>query len=192
MSATVYRRLSTAVMATNMAAMALCDLTGDTIGFVATLLGASFAGAARIYFREVESAMPGYREIAMRLRWELKEEHEWEPGLRLPSHTDLARRLGTTRTTVRRAIDLLAEEGLIEVLPGRGTFVAGEPPAGGHRSKAVEQHVRRNAQLGLHIQNADSLAVSFSVSPSTVRRVMARLVSEGVIRRAGRGGYEAP
>ncbi len=191
MTAIGLRRLATAVMVVNMTAMALCNVTDDMLGFLVTLFGASLAGAARIHFREAAQAMPGYRDIAMRLRYEMADDPELAPGEQLPSHSALARRYNTTRTTMRRALDLLAEEGLIEVHPGKGTFVAGRPPTG-NRTRAVERHVRRNAQLGLDIQNTESLAVNFSVSPSTVRRLMARLCSEGVVRKASRGGYEAP
>src|SRR5262245_49570091 len=44
-------------------------------------------------------------------------------GSRLPTHRDLARRLGVTVVTVTRAYATAAERGLIESTVGRGTFV---------------------------------------------------------------------
>lgn len=44
------------------------------------------------------------------------------PGDRLPSEPELAARHGVSRVTVRRALDVLAMEGLIERRPGSGTF----------------------------------------------------------------------
>lgn len=44
------------------------------------------------------------------------------PGRRLPSEPDLAATHGVSRVTVRRALDALALEGLIERRPGSGTF----------------------------------------------------------------------
>lgn len=47
---------------------------------------------------------------------------------RLPAEQDLAADVyGVARATVRRAIASLAEEGLILVMHGRGTFVAEQP-----------------------------------------------------------------
>lgn len=47
----------------------------------------------------------------------------YPPGTRLPTETALARRYGVNRHTLRRAISVLAEEGLLRVEQGRGTFV---------------------------------------------------------------------
>ena len=45
------------------------------------------------------------------------------PGTQLPTEAALARRYGVNRHTVRRAIAVLAEDGLLRVEQGRGTFV---------------------------------------------------------------------
>ncbi len=45
------------------------------------------------------------------------------PGQQLPSERELAERFGASRTSVREAIRILREKGLVEVHPGRGTFV---------------------------------------------------------------------
>lgn len=45
------------------------------------------------------------------------------PGNQLPTEAALARRYGVNRHTVRRAVAVLAEEGLLRVEQGRGTFV---------------------------------------------------------------------
>jgi len=44
-------------------------------------------------------------------------------GDRLPPERDLAEHMGLSRTAVREAIKTLQERGLIEVIPGNGTFV---------------------------------------------------------------------
>jgi GntR family transcriptional regulator len=50
---------------------------------------------------------------------------EWPPGTPLPSETALATEHGVALGTMRRALELLAEQGLIERRHGRGTFVRG-------------------------------------------------------------------
>ncbi|MGU3495773.1 phosphonate metabolism transcriptional regulator PhnF [Xanthobacteraceae bacterium A53D] len=49
------------------------------------------------------------------------------PGIQLPVEAELADRFGVNRHTVRRALSVLTERGLIEATAGRGTFVK-EPP----------------------------------------------------------------
>ena len=53
----------------------------------------------------------------------------YPPGAQLPSEHDLSRRYCVTRDTVRRALELLAHEGLIRKQPGRGSFVCSDSDA---------------------------------------------------------------
>ena len=46
------------------------------------------------------------------------------PGSSAPSERELVHRFGVARMTVRQALDALVVEGLLEKIPGRGTFVA--------------------------------------------------------------------
>lgn len=46
------------------------------------------------------------------------------PGAPAPSERELVGRFGVARMTVRQALDALVAEGLLERMPGRGTFVA--------------------------------------------------------------------
>ncbi|MFC4767109.1 trehalose operon repressor [Effusibacillus consociatus] len=50
-------------------------------------------------------------------------EGNYRPGEKLPSENEFCRMYGTSRGTVRKALDLLAEEGLIHSLHGKGVFV---------------------------------------------------------------------
>ncbi len=50
-------------------------------------------------------------------------------GARLPSERELAVRFGTSRTTVRQAIESLVGGGVLVRSPSKGTFVAGAPSA---------------------------------------------------------------
>jgi len=46
------------------------------------------------------------------------------PGARLPAERDLAAEYGVSTDTVRRAVAVLRERGLIVTLTGRGSYVA--------------------------------------------------------------------
>lgn len=48
---------------------------------------------------------------------------EWPPGSALPSEQLLASEHGVALGTMRRALDLLVQQGLVERIHGRGTFV---------------------------------------------------------------------
>ena len=47
-----------------------------------------------------------------------------DPGSPAPSERELVQHFGVARMTVRQALDALVAEGLLERVPGRGTFVA--------------------------------------------------------------------
>lgn len=49
---------------------------------------------------------------------------EWNPGDRIPSEAQLIKLVGASRMTVNRAVRELADTGLLERVPGAGTFVA--------------------------------------------------------------------
>lgn len=51
----------------------------------------------------------------------------WQPGARLATERGLCRELSLSRITIRRALQILEEEGLIIRQQGRGTFVNPQP-----------------------------------------------------------------
>jgi GntR family transcriptional regulator len=53
----------------------------------------------------------------------------WSPGEALPSEMALASELGVSQGTVRKALDSLAAEDLVERHQGRGTFIAEVTPS---------------------------------------------------------------
>lgn len=53
---------------------------------------------------------------------------EWEVGSRIPIEAELTEILGVGRSTVREAVRSLASLGMLETLPGRGTFVRSSTP----------------------------------------------------------------
>jgi len=70
-----------------------------------------------------EGPVTPYRQLAGILRARIAR-GDWAPGRRMASENDLVQQYGLARTTVRRAIALLAEEGVVTVVPRRGTYVA--------------------------------------------------------------------
>lgn len=72
---------------------------------------------------EKSSAVPLYEQLKLSLRKKV-EERIWQEGERLPSEAELCADYGVSRITVRRAVDELVEEGVLERRQGKGTFVA--------------------------------------------------------------------
>ena len=67
-----------------------------------------------------------YQQLAGLLRAEIK---SGKITSQLPSITMLTEETGLAVGTVRRAINVLVQEGLVETVPGRGTFVIERRPA---------------------------------------------------------------
>jgi DNA-binding LacI/PurR family transcriptional regulator len=74
------------------------------------------------------------------------------PGNRIPSEKELAARFKVSRITSKSALDMLAREGLIERVPGKGSFVV-ERGAGRAALPAPER--RSGKLLGLVIPDMD-------------------------------------
>lgn len=68
-----------------------------------------------------DSPEPLYRQLAARLREAIE---RGEYTARIPSEPSLAQQTGLARQTVRKAVRLLAEEGLVTRVPGKGTYVS--------------------------------------------------------------------
>jgi GntR family transcriptional regulator len=67
-----------------------------------------------------------YLQLAGLLRADIK---SGKITSQLPSITMLTEQTGLAVGTVRRAINILVKEGLVETVPGRGTFVIERRPA---------------------------------------------------------------
>lgn len=65
-----------------------------------------------------------------------------EPGAPAPSERELVTRFGVARMTVRQAMDALVSEGLLERMPGKGTFVA-RPRRGVARPISFSEEMHR-------------------------------------------------
>jgi LacI family transcriptional regulator len=72
--------------------------------------------------RNAGSSEPLHTRVTARVRDDVRG-GRYSPGDRLPSEIDLARQLGVSRGTVRQALVALLDEGVLQTVPGRGTFV---------------------------------------------------------------------
>ena len=73
---------------------------------------------------QTTSPLPKYYRLAERLRRQILS-GELEPGAQLATEEQLCREYAMSRGTVRQAIRLLTDEGLLRREQGRGTFVTG-------------------------------------------------------------------
>ena len=93
------------------------------------------------------------------------------PGSPMPSERELVHRFGVARMTVRQAMDALVAEGLLERIPGRGTFVA--RPRTDPRLIGFTEEMTRRALLA---ESQTLLARREQASPSLAR---ALVITEG-------------
>ncbi|GAB2887365.1 GntR family transcriptional regulator [Nocardioides pacificus] len=87
------------------------------------------------------------------------------PGTPAPSERELVQRFGVARMTVRQAMDALVSEGLLERMPGRGTFVAKPRNDVGRLTSYTEEMTRR----GLLAESQTLLARREQAGPGVAR-----------------------
>lgn len=124
------------------------------------------------------------------------------PGALVPSELALVEKHQVSRGTVRSALAVLVEEGLIEVVPGQGRRVVGESPPGGAGPTTAYEKIAADLQDRMTAGefSADSplpseaaLVAQYQVSRNTVRRAYRQLVEAGaVVVRHGAGAFHAP
>ncbi|MEU3494472.1 GntR family transcriptional regulator [Kitasatospora cineracea] len=124
-----------------------------------------------------------YLRIADALRTKIKEGAELTE---LPSEAALMQEHGVGRSTVRRALDVLATEKLIRSQPGVGWVVVG----GEAKPPVVEQLVSmvRTLGVGAAFPPEKELVEVTGASRGTVRSALAQLEGAGVLEvRHGKG-----
>lgn len=83
-----------------------------------------------------EDHLPVYRRVAAALIQSI-EQGRYAPGSRLPAEIDLAAEFAVSRGTLRQALAALREQGFIEAIPGRGSFVTHGTPNRPERRRMV-------------------------------------------------------
>jgi GntR family transcriptional regulator len=95
----------------------------------------------------------------------------------LPLEAALSREFGATRNTVREALGLLREEGLVERCPGVGTTVAGEKyPHGLHRLLGLAETLREHGEVTNRVRTMSDIE-----PPAAVRERLGLLPGERVV-----------
>ncbi|MGT2925569.1 GntR family transcriptional regulator [Streptococcus cuniculipharyngis] len=69
--------------------------------------------------------LPAYIQIRDKIKGDI-DQGIWKIGSRLPSERDLAEQFSVSRMTLRQAITILVEEGIVERRVGSGTYVASQ------------------------------------------------------------------
>ena len=75
---------------------------------------------------DYDAPLSPHRQIAAWLR-ERIESGELQPGAKIPTEQDIVQLTGVARSTARRAVALLREEGRIFTVQGRGSWVTERP-----------------------------------------------------------------
>lgn len=69
-----------------------------------------------------EGPVPPYRQLAAILKARI-DRGDWAPGRAIPAESRLVQEYGVARSTVRRSIAVLVEQGIVFVVAQRGTYV---------------------------------------------------------------------
>jgi len=147
--------------------------------------------------------MPKTNDLRARLANEIlayMQEEELGPGTHLPE-PEFCERFKVSRTPIRAALNVLCEQGMLEHRPKRGFFtlkaadnlpetVLPEPDEERLYLQIAEDRIAR--KLPMQISEADLLR-RYDVAKSVLRRVLQRLLHEGLIERLpGRGWSFVP
>ena len=106
-------------------------------------------GAGMTIFIDNRSGQPIYEQIAAQIRSQILKE-ALAADEALPSIRTLAKDLGISVITTKRAYDELEAAGLLYTVPGKGSFVSG-----GNRALLREERLR---ELEAHLRAAAALA----------------------------------
>ncbi|MDG8323530.1 GntR family transcriptional regulator [Streptococcus pneumoniae] len=98
--------------------------------------------------------LPAYMKIHDQIKKDI-DEHRWAIGERLPSERDLAEQFAVSRMTLRQAVSLLVEEGVLERRVGSGTFVS---------STRVQEKMRGTTSFTERVRYADQVPLVYEVA----------------------------
>ena len=94
----------------------------------------------------IDSRLPRYQRLRDSIAADIAA-HLWRPGEAIPTEAELARTHGVAVGTVRKAIDMLSNDGLVERSQGRGTFVR-RPSFDNSLFRFLRQHGADGGRVG--------------------------------------------
>ncbi|MBB2912256.1 DNA-binding GntR family transcriptional regulator [Streptosporangium becharense] len=121
-------------------------------------------------------------------------------GHAVPSEADIRSEFGVARTTARKAMQILRDEGLVYTVQGEGTFV-GPPDGGVRRPRRIPMYQQIAEDVAERIRGGDlrprrpipsetTLMQQYDVARETVRRAVGVLREQGWIYTVPqRGSY---
>ena len=133
-----------------------------------------------------DSAVPVYMQIAQKLKNDI-EQGALSQGAKVPNETALGKRFLASRITVRKAVDILVQDGLLERKQGKGTYVvnSGVQVDFGTMQSFYGSLVRTGAHIStdlLHcqrIQAPRNIAERLQITPGTAIQQIERLYRLG-------------
>lgn len=99
---------------------------------------------------------------------------ELRPGDKLPAERELAEQFGVSRTAIREAMKALTQSGLVEIQPGRGTFVTDST------SMVVRHSLDRLVRVGNETGIQDLVEVREILEPEIAALAALRAGSEDI------------
>jgi GntR family transcriptional regulator len=130
-------------------------------------------GSARLRWRPKAEAggrsTPKYEQIRDDLATAIRQ-GDYRPGEALPSQRDLSASYGVTLMTLRQALRLLSDEGLVVQQPGRGTFVA--PPRLAYQRKSLRSMSDELRSQGIDVET-EVIRLGSRRPPAAVCEVLA-------------------
>jgi len=139
---------------------------------------------------------PVYLQIAESLRKRI-DEQTYALGDRLPTEAKLAAEFGVNRHTLRQAVAVLRQEGVLKVEQGRGTFVAARPiryPIGNrvrYNEALKAQGITANSEIIKHgaVPADAASAAALAVEPGTLVAFLQRLSTANEVPICLSSGY---
>ncbi|TMR09311.1 GntR family transcriptional regulator [Nonomuraea turkmeniaca] len=145
--------------------------------------------------------MPIYQQVADEIRRRI-DSGAIPPGHAVPSEQQIEDEFEVSRITATKALRLLREEGIVYLVPGRGTFVG--PEDAPRVSQTTKPYERIAADIAQRIKAGElrpdypipsetTLRQQYHVAKGTVRRAVALLREQGwVFTVEKRGSYVSP
>jgi DNA-binding transcriptional regulator YhcF (GntR family) len=137
--------------------------------------------------------------------WVAKQAAELAPGSRLPTDAELARSWKVSTRTIRRVMDRLKHEGVVERISGKGTFTVAEstPPPLPQPQRSSAQRLAQQLtdsiatgelRIGEALPQVKNVCVRYHISEKTVGEAYHILMQRGLVKKIGRrffvGGVE--